>query len=99
MNNEYNIPGSPLGKYGRMRLDYLKKAKPLLFLQLKQSGELQKHLYSIDEQATEMKFKIESDYIERNPLPSGDDFFAVVRARYTANSIAEECVLQDLIHC
>ena len=99
MNRDYNIPGNPLGKFGRMRLDYLKNEKTAMFLELKQSGKLQSYLYSIDEQAGEMLFKIEADYIEQNPLPSGDDFMAVVRARNTARSVAEEFVLNDLIYC
>jgi hypothetical protein len=48
MSNEYNIPGEPLGKFGRMRLAYIKEAKPTLYGRLKLSGELQAHLYRID---------------------------------------------------
>ena len=98
MNNLYLV-GSQLGKYGRMRLAYLKNEKPALFHELKQSGRLDYHLYSIDEQAGEMLFKIEGDYIRRNPLPSSDDFMAVVRARNTARLVAEEFVLHDLVYC
>jgi len=99
MANDYNIPGNPLGKFGRMRLAYLKNEKTALFQELKQSGKLQSHLYSIDEQAIDMMIRIEDDYIKRNPLPNGDDFFAVARARNTARSVAEEFVLHDLIYC
>jgi hypothetical protein len=99
MAQDYNIPGNPLGKYGRMRLAYIKNEKKALFRELKQSGKLQSYLYDIDEQAADMLFRIEENYIKRNPLPSGDDFMAVVRARNTAHSIAEEFVLHDLIYC
>jgi hypothetical protein len=99
MNNDYNIPGNPLGKYGRMRLAYLKAEKTAMLFELTGSGKLQAHLHGIDEQAGEMLFKIEDEYIERHPLPSGDDFMAVVRARNTARSVAEEFVLHDLIYC
>lgn len=43
----------PLGKYGRMRLYYLKKQRPLLFNQLLLSGKLMTHLHSIDETCQE----------------------------------------------
>ena len=99
MNDDYNIPGNPLGKYGRMRLAYLRETKPALFAELKWFGKLQAHLYEIDEQAGEMLFRIEGEYIERHPLPGGEDFMAVVRARNTARMVAEEFVLHELIYC
>ena len=38
-----------LGKYGRMRLCYLREHRSLLFNQLLLSGKLMRHLYSIDD--------------------------------------------------
>ncbi len=38
-----------LGKYGRMRLNYLKEHRPGLFSSLLLSGKLMDHLYEIDE--------------------------------------------------
>ena len=89
----------PLGKYGRMAMKHLHDTNPQKFSLLKMTGQLMTTMYRIDEEAAEMLFKIEDDYIKRNPLPSGDDFFAVVRARNTARLIAEEFVLNDLIYC
>ena len=53
---EYEIPNlsiptedtHPLGKYGRMRLRYLREQQPILFNQLLLSGKLMNHLRSID---------------------------------------------------
>ncbi len=39
----------PLGKYGRIRLNYLKKHRPGLFSSLLLSGKLMEHLHEIDE--------------------------------------------------
>jgi len=39
---------TPIGKYGRMRLNYLKTHRPLLFTQLLLSGNLMDHLHEID---------------------------------------------------
>ncbi len=39
----------PLGKYGRMRLNYLKEHRPGLFSRLLLSGTLMEHLHEIDE--------------------------------------------------
>jgi len=38
----------PLGKYGRMRLNYLKEHRPGLFSNLLLSGKLMEHLHEID---------------------------------------------------
>ena len=43
----------PLGKYGRMRMRYLREYRSLLFNQLLLSGNLMKHLYSIDDACQE----------------------------------------------
>ncbi len=39
----------PLGKYGRMRLRYLREHQPVLYNQLLLSGKLMAHLHSIDD--------------------------------------------------
>ncbi len=39
----------PLGKYGRMRLRYLREHRPVLYNQPLLSGKLMAHLHSIDE--------------------------------------------------
>ena len=43
----------PLGKYGRMRLRYLREYRPLLFNQLLLSDKLMAHLHSIDKACQE----------------------------------------------
>jgi len=43
----------PLGKYGRMRLRYLREYRPLLFNQLLLSGKLMAHLHRIDKACQE----------------------------------------------
>lgn len=53
---DYEIPNlsipvedtHPLGKYGRMRLRYLREQRPILFNQLLLSCKLMNHLFSID---------------------------------------------------
>ena len=43
----------PLGKYGRIRMRYLKEHRSLLFTQLLLSGKLMSHLHSIDDACQE----------------------------------------------
>ena len=57
-NGDYLIPDlelppepRPLGKYGRMRREYLKKHRPILFNSLVSTGKLHTHLLEIEEAA------------------------------------------------
>ena len=43
--------GKPIGKYGRMRHEYLKKHQPLYYNQLILEGSLYAHLSAVDEAA------------------------------------------------
>jgi len=104
-SNDFDKSIPSLGKYGRMRLNYLKTAKPNLFLEYRQNGTLARHLENTEEEATEMLIRMEDKYIEKHPLPiekhplpKGDDFMAVVRARYQARDYAEEIVRHNLIY-
>ena len=97
-SNDFDKAIPSLSKYGRLRLNYLKTANPALFLEYRKNGTLSRHLQSIEEEATEMLIRMEGKYIERNPLPKGDDFMSVVRARYQARDYAEEIVLHSLIY-
>lgn len=42
----------PIGKYGRMRLDYLKRHRRVLYVNLLTSGTLHEHLWDIDQRCT-----------------------------------------------
>ena len=56
-NGDYLIPElkleetKPLGRYGRMRRDYLKEHRPVLFNAMMVSGKLYPHLAEIDQAA------------------------------------------------
>ena len=58
-NGDYLIPNlvldpaptQPLGKYGRMRKEYLKERRPLIYNQMLLSGSLFPHLQEVDETA------------------------------------------------
>ena len=41
----------PIGKYGRMRLDYLKNHRPVIYNTLMATGKLQAHLLEIEQTA------------------------------------------------
>ena len=57
-----------LTKWGRMRLDYLKNHRRILYTELKLSGELFQHCHEIEEQATERMRFMMKQMVERFPI-------------------------------
>lgn len=51
-----------IGKYGRMRLSFLKNQKRIIYTNLVTSGELAEHLQSIDEEANNLYDRLIQDY-------------------------------------
>ena len=43
----------PIGKYGRIRLEYLREHRPVIYNVLAVQGKLQRHLWEIDQAANE----------------------------------------------
>ena len=43
----------PIGKYGRMRKEYLREHRPVIYNVLAVQGKLQRHLWEIDQAANE----------------------------------------------
>lgn len=95
-NKDYRI-----GKYGRLRLNYLKEHKRDLYTELMISGKLSSHLASIDEHATKRvsciinKFakteKINEDLKRTNQLEW-------VQAMNNIKNRAEEIVYNEIIY-
>ena len=91
----------PLGKYGRMRMRYLREHRSLLFNQLLLSGKLMKHLYSIDDACQERQdllipqMKAAEGVTE--DLKAADQMEWVRRMNSIHNRI-EEMLLNELIY-
>ena len=49
--SEKEIGEATIGRYGRMRAQYLKEHRPVLYNELLMSGQLERHLVEIDEAA------------------------------------------------
>jgi len=77
-NGDYLIPNiviseeeaslPPLTKWGLMRRDYLKNQRPVLYNQLKLSGELFKHCHETEKCATERKEFMMKQFVAKNPI-------------------------------
>ena len=89
------------GRFGRMRLKYLKAHRRVTFINLKTSGQLTHHLNEIDREANEMLRLL----IEQMAQAQGtseqlkeEDQMAWVGAMNNIRSAAEEIVLRDMIN-
>ena len=91
----------PLGKYGRMRMRYLREHRSLLFNQLLLSGKLMSHLHSIDDTCQERfdllipQMKVTEGVTEA--LKAADQMEWVRRMNSIHNRI-EEILLDELIY-
>lgn len=88
---------SDLGKYGNLRLKYLREQKPEMYRPLLFSGKLARHCADMEQSAFDMAERIRGRYLEQNP-PALEDTFARIQVFTLAQDIADECVLHDLIY-
>jgi hypothetical protein len=98
ISNDLKDDERPLGKYGRMRLKYLKEYKLYMYRELLVNGELMEHCHRVNYEANEMAMLIEEQYLKKHPIPKDCGFMERVRHYNTARSIAEEFVLNDVVY-
>ena len=91
----------PIGKWGRMRREYLKEHKPIQYNCLLLSGELWTYLADLNEQAQDRLARV----IEQMKTDEGisealkaSDPMAWVGAMNNIRNRAEEIILQELIY-
>lgn len=90
-----------IGKYGRLRLNYLKEHKRVIYTELLLTGKLSKHLALIDEDAK----KRVSDIVNKLAVAEGinEDLKRTnqmewVQAMNNIKNRAEEIVLKEVIY-
>ena len=89
------------GKYGHMRLTYLKQHRPTLYTSLLLSGKLNAHLNEIDETAHARMELITKQMAAAQGVTEElkvKDQMAWVRAMENIRSAVEEIVLHELIY-
>ena len=52
----------PVGVWGQRRLHYLREHRPILYTNLKTTGQLRSHLADVEEQANALFFRLAKDY-------------------------------------
>ena len=91
----------PIGRWGKMRLEYLKEHRPGLYTRLILSGKLDSHLANVEEQA-ETRFDTVLDGFKRfygiiEQLKANDQM-RWVQMMNLARAEAEQNVLDEIIH-
>ena len=89
------------GRFGRMRLKYLKEHRRAAYINLKTSGQLTHHLNEIDREANEMLRLLIEQMAQAQGISEQlkkEDQMAWVGAMNNIRSAAEEVVLRDIIN-
>jgi hypothetical protein len=91
-----------LTKWGLMRKHYLKDHRPILYTELKLSGELFLHCHEIEEQACERMSFMMKQMVERFPISEdlkNTDPLAWAGHMNGLKAQVEEVIRADLIYC
>ena len=89
------------GRYGHLRLKYLKEHRRVLYINLLTSGELTQHLSEIDRQAREMMELLVRQMAQAQGITEqlkAEDQMAWIGAMNNIRSAAEERIIRDLIN-
>ena len=90
-----------IGRYGRLRMNFLKEHRPVLYSKLLLSEQLYDHCAEIESAADEMLDLLVTQLAERNGVTErlkAEDQMEWVRQMNLCRSQAEEVMLSDLIY-
>ena len=97
-NLTLNQPRKPLGKYGRMRLNFLKQQHPVLYNTMLLSGSLYPHLMEVEQTAESRMRQTMAQLLKQNPAPDkAQNQLMWVQHMNSLKAQAEELVLTELI--
>ena len=96
-HNNYQI-----GKYGYLRLDFLKEHKRGLYCELNLKNELNKHLIEVDKEANIKVNNLIKEFAKKDNVsiyPNEKDALSWVQKMNNIKNRAEEIVLNECIFC
>ena len=92
-------PKIPLGKYGRMRRNYLKQHHPVLYSSMLLSGSLYPHLMEVEQTAESRMQQMMAELLKQNPAPDkAQNQLMWVQHMNSLKAQAEELVMTELIY-
>ena len=98
-NLTLNQPKTPLGKYGRMRRNYLKQYRPVLYNSMLLNGTLYPHLMELEQTAESRMQQMMAELLKQNPAPDkAQNQLMWVQHMNSLKAQAEELVMTELIY-
>ena len=92
-------PKTPLGKYGRMRLSFLRQQRPVLYNTMLLNGSLYPHLMEVEQTAESRMQQTMEQLLKQNPAPDKENRqMEWVQHMNSLKAQAEELVLTELIY-
>ena len=92
-------PKTPLGKYGRMRLNFLKQQHPVLYHTMFLNGSLYPHLMEVEQTAESRMQQTMEQLLKQTPAPDKESRqMAWVQHMNSLKAQAEELVMTELIY-
>ena len=92
-------PKTPLGKYGRMRLSFLRQQRPVLYNTMLLNGSLYPHLMEVEQTAESRMQQTMAQLLKQNPAPDKESRqMAWVQHMNSLKAQAEELVMTELIY-
>ena len=105
---EYQLPlltlpqtddSEPLGKYGRMRLVYLKNQRPVLYNQMLLNGTLWPHLQDVQKTARTCLERTVAGLLDNHPAPDKERAQLLWVAHMNGlKAQAEELVVREIVY-
>ena len=91
-------PKTPLGKYGRMRLSFLRQQRPVLYNTMLLNGSLYPTLTELEQTAAAMKKQLMADLLAKNPAPGKEkNQMAWVQHMNSLQEQVEEVIRTELM--
>ena len=92
-------PKTPLGKYGRMRLSFLRQQRPVLYNTMLLNGSLYPHLMEVEQTAESQMQQTMQGLLKQSPAPNKEQHqMGWVQHMNSLKAQAEELVLTELIY-
>ena len=89
----------PLGKYGRMRLAYLKNQRPVLYNKMLLNGTLWPHLQNVQKTACEWLERTMTTLLDKHPAPDKERAQLLWVAHMNGlKAQAEEMVVREVVY-
>ncbi|MFS0723669.1 TnpV protein [Paenibacillus sp. 1P07SE] len=97
ISNELQADEQPLGRYGRMALNYLRNHHPQRFQILQMQGDLMKKMHQVEQEAQAKLEQLMEQLLRLRPLPQTDDTLKRTRHLNQIKETAEELILNDIV--